>query len=160
MEVAPFPGAPSRKISKMKTTRCETINVSLLYGTGSPNPEYRKVLSGLDNLKILQEAEDPETFLAQHQEKSPDLALVDLNGDAAIPGWLEQIISRIEQGEGKPGDLEKIDSICDNILGRTICPLGDAAVMPIQSALKLFRDEFQYHIDNKKCLVKTEFEFK
>ncbi|MCX6830475.1 MAG: NADH-quinone oxidoreductase subunit NuoF [candidate division Zixibacteria bacterium] len=75
-------------------------------------------------------------------------------------GWLEQIISRIEQGEGKPGDLEKIDSICDNILGRTICPLGDAAVMPIQSALKLFRDEFQYHIDNKKCLVKSEFEFK
>ncbi len=75
-------------------------------------------------------------------------------------GWLEQLISRIEHGEGKPGDLEKIDSICDNILGRTICPLGDAAVMPIQSALKLFRDEFQYHIDHKKCLVKSEFEFK
>lgn len=75
-------------------------------------------------------------------------------------GWLEQMISRIEKGEGKPGDLEKIDSICDNILGRTICPLGDAAVMPIQSALKLFRDEFQYHIDHKKCLVKSEFEFK
>jgi NADH-quinone oxidoreductase subunit F len=75
-------------------------------------------------------------------------------------GWLLQLISRIEHGEGKPGDLEKIDSICDNIFGRTICPLGDAAVMPIQSALKLFRDEFQYHIDHKKCLVKSEFEFK
>jgi len=75
-------------------------------------------------------------------------------------GWLEQLISRIERGEGKPGDLEKIDSICVNILGRTVCPLGDAAVMPIQSALKLFRDEFQYHIDHKKCLVKSEFEFK
>jgi NADH-quinone oxidoreductase subunit F len=75
-------------------------------------------------------------------------------------GWLEQLISRIERGEGKPGDLEKIESICDNIMGRTICPLGDAAVMPIQSALKLFRDEFQYHIDNGKCLVKTEFGFK
>jgi len=99
MEVAPFPGAPSRKISKMKTTRSQTINVSLLYGTGSPNPEYRKVLSGLDNLKILQEAEDPETFLAQHQEKSPDLALVDLNGEAAIPGWLEQVIARLPQTE-------------------------------------------------------------
>ncbi|SYZ73303.1 NADH:ubiquinone oxidoreductase, chain F [Candidatus Zixiibacteriota bacterium] len=75
-------------------------------------------------------------------------------------GWLEQLIGRIEAGEGVPGDLEKIDSICDNILGRTICPLGDAAVMPIQSALKLFREEFQYHIDNKRCMVKTEFEFK
>jgi len=74
-------------------------------------------------------------------------------------GWLEQLISRIEHGEGKPGDLEKIDSICENILGRTICPLGDAAVMPIQSALKLFRDEFQYHIDHKKCMVKSEFTF-
>jgi NADH-quinone oxidoreductase subunit F len=75
-------------------------------------------------------------------------------------GWLEQLISRIERGEGKPGDLEKIDSICENILGRTICPLGDAAAMPIQSALKLFREEFQYHIEHKKCLVKSEFAFK
>lgn len=74
--------------------------------------------------------------------------------------WLEQLISRIERGEGKPGDLEKIESICGNIMGRTVCPLGDAAVMPIQSALKLFRDEWEYHIQNKKCMVKTEFEFK
>jgi len=75
-------------------------------------------------------------------------------------GWLEQLISRIERGEGKPGDLELIDELCDNILGRTVCPLGDAAVMPIQSALKLFRDEWQYHIDNHKCMVESKFEFK
>jgi NADH-quinone oxidoreductase subunit F len=75
-------------------------------------------------------------------------------------GWLEQLISRIERGQGQPGDIEKIESICDNILGRTICPLGDAAVMPIQSAIKLFREEWQYHIDNKKCMVQTKFEFK
>jgi NADH-quinone oxidoreductase subunit F len=75
-------------------------------------------------------------------------------------GWLEQMISRIELGQGKPGDLEKIDAICNNILGRTICPLGDAAVMPIQSALKLFREEWQYHIDHGKCMVETECPFK
>lgn len=75
-------------------------------------------------------------------------------------GWLEQIINRIETGEGEPGDIEKIENICDNILGRTVCPLGDAAVMPIQSSIKLFRDEWEYHIANKKCVVKTEFEFK
>jgi len=75
-------------------------------------------------------------------------------------GWLERIISRIEKGEGKPGDIEKIESICENILGRTVCPLGDAAVMPIQSAIKLFRDEWQHHIDSHQCLVKTEFAFK
>jgi len=75
-------------------------------------------------------------------------------------GWLEQIISNIEKGNGKPGELEKIESICNNILGRTVCPLGDAAVMPIQSSLKLFRDEWAYHIEHGKCMVKSEFEFK
>ena len=75
-------------------------------------------------------------------------------------GWLEQMINRIEAGQGQAGDLEKIEEICGNILGRTICPLGDAAVMPIQSALRLFRDEWQYHIDHKKCMVKSNFEFK
>ncbi len=75
-------------------------------------------------------------------------------------GWLEQLISRIERGEGKPGDIEKIESLCGNIMGRTVCPLGDAAVMPIQSSIKLFRDEWEYHIQNKKCMVKSEFAFK
>jgi NADH-quinone oxidoreductase subunit F len=74
-------------------------------------------------------------------------------------GWLEQIIRKIEHGQGKPGDIEKIDDICGNILGRTICPLGDAAVMPIQSAIKNWRDEWQYHIDHKQCRVKSNFEF-
>jgi len=74
-------------------------------------------------------------------------------------GWLEQMIRRIEQGQGKPGDLDIIDDVCGNILGRTICPLGDAAVMPIQSTLKLFRDEWQYHIDHGKCMVESNFAF-
>lgn len=74
--------------------------------------------------------------------------------------WLHQIIQNIEDGHGKPGDLEKMDEVCSNILGRTICPLGDAAVMPIQSAIRLYRDEWQYHIDNHRCQVKTGFEFK
>jgi NADH-quinone oxidoreductase subunit F len=75
-------------------------------------------------------------------------------------GWLEDIINRIEAGQGQPGDLEKIEDLCGNILGRTVCPLGDAAVMPIQSAIKHWRDEWQYHIDNHECMVKSEFEFK
>ncbi len=74
--------------------------------------------------------------------------------------WLEQIIERIEHGQGRPGDIEKIEDVCGNILGRTICPLGDAAVMPIQSAIKHWRDEWQHHIDNKQCMVKTHFEFR
>lgn len=74
-------------------------------------------------------------------------------------GWLEHLIGRIEMGQGEPGDLEKIESICGNIIGRTICPLGDAAVMPIQSTLKHWRDEWQYHIEHHRCMVKTEFPF-
>ena len=74
-------------------------------------------------------------------------------------GWLVQIIQKIEDGRGGPDDLEKLDSICGNILGRTICPLGDAAVMPIQSTLKDWRDEWLYHIEHKKCLVKQDFGF-
>jgi len=74
-------------------------------------------------------------------------------------GWLDKIIARIEAGQGEKGDLEKIENVCENILGRTICPLGDAAVMPIQSAIKLYRDEWQYHIDNHKCQVTNGFDF-
>ncbi len=74
-------------------------------------------------------------------------------------GWLRQIIERIEKGLGKPGDIELIEEICGNILGRTICPLGDAAVMPIQSAIKHWRDEWQHHIDHGTCRVTTRFEF-
>jgi NADH-quinone oxidoreductase subunit F len=44
-------------------------------------------------------------------------------------------------------------------MGRTVCPLGDAAVMPIISAIKQFPDEWQYHIDHGKCMVETNFEF-
>ncbi|MEA3297820.1 MAG: NADH-ubiquinone oxidoreductase-F iron-sulfur binding region domain-containing protein [candidate division Zixibacteria bacterium] len=53
-----------------------------------------------------------------------------------------------------------MEDVCGNIIGHTVCPLGDAAVMPIQSAIRHWRDEWQYHIDNKKCLVKSEFAFK
>ncbi len=75
-------------------------------------------------------------------------------------GWLEQVIHRIEDGHGRQGDLEMIENVCGNILGRTICPLGDAAVMPIQSAVKHWRDEWVYHIEHGKCQVKPHFPFK
>lgn len=73
--------------------------------------------------------------------------------------WLKQIITRIENGGGQPGDIELILDVCKNIMGRTICPLGDAAVMPTESIIKHFRDEFDYHIEHGKCLVKTDYPF-
>ena len=67
--------------------------------------------------------------------------------------WMYRIISRIEHAQGRPDDLDLLTSMTPNIMGRTICALGDAAAMPVQSFVKHFRDEFAYHIENKKCLV-------
>ncbi len=69
-------------------------------------------------------------------------------------GWLWRMVDRIERGEGRNEDLDKLNSVADNIAGRTICALGDAAALPVKSFIKHFRDEFQYHIDHKHCLVK------
>jgi len=68
-------------------------------------------------------------------------------------GWLYRMVHRIEHGTGKPGDLDLLNNVADNIQGRTICALGDAAAMPVRAFINHYRDEFQYHIDHKKCLV-------
>jgi len=68
-------------------------------------------------------------------------------------GWLWRILDRIENGNGRNEDLDLLNSLADNIQGRTICALGDAAAMPVRAFIKHYRDEFQYHIDNKRCLV-------
>jgi NADH-quinone oxidoreductase subunit F len=65
-------------------------------------------------------------------------------------GWLYRMLVRIENGEGRQEDLDLLVDVADNIEGRTICALGDAAAWPVQSFLKHFRDEFQYHVDNGK----------
>lgn len=57
--------------------------------------------------------------------------------------WMKQIMFRLERGEGRPGDLELLDDVAGNILGRSFCALGDAAATPVMSALKLFREEFE-----------------
>ena len=68
-------------------------------------------------------------------------------------GWLYRIIHRIEHGEGRHEDLDLLLNLADNIQGRTICALGDAAAMPVRAFVKTFREEFEYHIDRKCCLV-------
>jgi NADH-quinone oxidoreductase subunit F len=68
-------------------------------------------------------------------------------------GWLYRVIERIEHGKGRPEDLDLLNSVADNIQGRTICALGDAAAMPVRAFIKHYRDEFAYHIEHKRCLV-------
>jgi len=68
-------------------------------------------------------------------------------------GWLWRMVDRIERGEGRMSDIELLNSVADNIQGRTICALGDAAAMPVRAMIKNFRDEFVYHIEHKHCMV-------
>jgi len=68
-------------------------------------------------------------------------------------GWLYRMVNRIEHGQGRAEDLDLLDSVAGNIMGRTICALGDAAAMPVRGFLKHYRDEFAFHIENKRCVV-------
>ena len=68
-------------------------------------------------------------------------------------GWLWRMVDRIEHGRGKLEDIELLNSVADNIQGRTICALGDAAAMPVRAMIKHFREEFVHHIEHKRCLV-------
>ena len=68
-------------------------------------------------------------------------------------GWLYRIIHRIEHAEGRPEDLDLLNSLADNIQGRTICALGDAAAMPVRAFVKHYRSEFEHHIKHGHCLV-------
>ena len=61
-------------------------------------------------------------------------------------GWMWRVIDRIQNGHGKPSDLPLLDNVADNIQGRTICALGDAAAMPVRAMIKHFRPEFEAKI--------------
>ncbi len=68
-------------------------------------------------------------------------------------GWMYRVIKRIEDGEGRQQDLDMLVDVSKKIEGHTICAFGDAAAWPVQSFIKHYRDEFQYHIDHGCCLV-------
>ena len=68
-------------------------------------------------------------------------------------GWLYRLVNRIEHGQGRIEDLDRLNQIAENIQGRTICALGDAAAMPVRAFLKHYWDEFAYHVEHKTCMV-------
>ena len=69
-------------------------------------------------------------------------------------GWLYRTLKRITDGNGKSGDIDMLMSVQDKIMGNTICALGDAAAMPVESFLRVFREEFEYYIEHGKSMVK------
>ena len=65
--------------------------------------------------------------------------------------WMVQILRTIEEGRAGQGELDLLLDVCDRILGKCLCPLGDAAAMPVASYIDRFRDEFQAHLDAGGC---------
>jgi NADH-quinone oxidoreductase subunit F len=65
--------------------------------------------------------------------------------------WMVQLLKKIEDGDASQGELDLLLNVCDRILGKCLCPLGDAAAMPIASYVDKFRAEFQAHIDHGGC---------
>jgi NADH-quinone oxidoreductase subunit F len=67
--------------------------------------------------------------------------------------WMELVLTRLEHGEAAMEDIDQLYHMCDMILGKSFCALGDAAAMPVMSFIKQFRDEFEYHVREKRCMV-------
>jgi NADH-quinone oxidoreductase subunit F len=67
-------------------------------------------------------------------------------------GWMEKVLHRIEFGKGKMSDIDLLVNVAKNIEGNTICPLGDAAAWPVASAIRHFREEFEYHVLNPEIV--------
>jgi NADH-quinone oxidoreductase subunit F len=67
-------------------------------------------------------------------------------------GWLEKVLHRIENGEGRMRDIDILDTVPKKIEGNTICPLGDAAAWPVSSAIRHFRHEFEFHIEHPEIV--------
>ena len=69
-------------------------------------------------------------------------------------GWLYRVLKRIMDGNGKTEDIDLLLGVQEKIMGNTICALGDAAAMPVESFLRNFREEFEYYIEHGKSMVK------
>ncbi|WP_028646591.1 NADH-quinone oxidoreductase subunit NuoF [Nocardiopsis sp. CNT312] len=65
--------------------------------------------------------------------------------------WMVQVLDRLERGEGTEADLDKLLDICDNLLGRSFCALGDGATSPVMSSIKYFRQEYIDHVEKGGC---------
>jgi NADH-quinone oxidoreductase subunit F len=73
-------------------------------------------------------------------------------------GWINKIVERIEKGRGIPADLQLLAEIPAAMEGQTICAFADAAAWPIGGLLRHFREEFETHINEKKCPYPESFE--
>lgn len=69
----------------------DQLTISLLYGTGVQRPEIKSVLDKFPQLKLVSQTTDPQSFIGQHKDMSPDVVLVEMNGESQVPEWLERL---------------------------------------------------------------------
>ncbi|RYY08024.1 MAG: hypothetical protein EOP43_01410 [Sphingobacteriaceae bacterium] len=72
-------------------------------------------------------------------------------------GWMEKVLHRLEYGHGKLSDLDLLVDVSKKIEGNTICPLGDAAAWPVASAIRHFRDEFEWHVTEPRVSLERNY---
>jgi NADH-quinone oxidoreductase subunit F len=67
--------------------------------------------------------------------------------------WIRKVLERLDQGAGSERDIDLVDQLAQSMFGRTFCPLGDAAAMPIMSIVRKFRGEFEEKIRSARGFV-------
>ncbi len=92
----------------------------------------------------------PESIEKQITARTKALILMHYGG---YPCRMREILERMEQGQGRHGDIETLQGLADSVFGTCLCPMGDAAVNPIRSGIAHFREEYEYHIAHGKCMV-------
>jgi NADH-quinone oxidoreductase subunit F len=72
-------------------------------------------------------------------------------------GWMEKVLWRLENGQGKISDIDLLVDVAKKIEGNTICPLGDAAAWPVASAIRHFREEFEWHVNEPVACMERNY---
>lgn len=72
-------------------------------------------------------------------------------------GWMEKVLWRLENGQGKMSDIDLLADVAKKIEGNTICPLGDAAAWPVSAAIRHFREEFEWHVNEPKACMERNY---
>jgi NADH-quinone oxidoreductase subunit F len=72
-------------------------------------------------------------------------------------GWMEKVLNRLEHGQGNMRDIDLLAEINKKIEGNTICPLGDAAAWPVAAAIRHFREEFEWHVNERETSQKRNY---
>jgi NADH-quinone oxidoreductase subunit F len=72
-------------------------------------------------------------------------------------GWMEKVLHRLDNGNGKMEDIDLLWDIQHKIEGNTICPLGDAASWPVAAAIRHFREEFEWHVTHSKEAMERNY---